>query len=390
MPLIFEDSQKVTKKQIYIPQKAKQKFKAMEKIYEPLLDKNVAGSKVLKSLAADKKYNKKGVNANQNGNEITQNSVSVEDAKVRLHRLNKLPQNDIRRELNGGELAANLYKKGIEIARSQEKVSTVEPPKPPKPTSANATKPPSVKTKTISKPNGKITFTVTSENRVIKESDDGWHIFYDYLEDYDAHYVLDEFFDNPNGKQNWGVLINPEMYAKALRELSRFGTLTNSTFPSKYVYQWMGIIMKNTAILCANTDLVGHSQSFPIDDVVDIAEYRFGIDLEPDYEACSEWLDEQGLYDWMSMPDGSDAWSDFGIDPLMKIIKEYNEDLPPEKVLVLVNRALDVYHQRGDMASIFIQGGSKTLSKIAEHVQKSKKKIYINEKKLLKVKHKLV
>jgi hypothetical protein len=170
MPLIFEDSQKVTKKQIYIPQKAKQKFKTMEKIYEPLLDKNVAGSKVLKSLAADKKYNKKGPNANQNGNEITQDSVSVEDAKVRLHRLNKLPQNDIRRELNGGELAANIYKKGIEIARSQEKVSTVEPPKPPKPTSVNAAKPPSVKTKTISKPNGKITFTVTSENRVIKES----------------------------------------------------------------------------------------------------------------------------------------------------------------------------------------------------------------------------
>ena len=95
MPLIFEDSQKVTKKQIYIPQKAKQKFKAMEKIYEPLLDKNLAGSKVLKSLAADKKYNKKGTNANQNGNEITQDSVSVEVAKVRLHRLNKLPQNDI-------------------------------------------------------------------------------------------------------------------------------------------------------------------------------------------------------------------------------------------------------------------------------------------------------
>ena len=220
--------------------------------------------------------------------------------------------------------------------------------------------------------------------RLTESLDDGEHPFYDYLEEYGAYYVLEDFFDNPNGKQNWGTLINPEMYAKALREFTKYGKLIH--FPTKYVYQWMGIILKNTAILCANTDLAGHSQSFPIDDVVDIAEYRFGINLEPNYEACSEWLDEQGLYDWMSMPDGSDAWSDYGIDPLMKIIKEYSEDLPPEKVLVLVNRALDVYHQRGDMASIFVQGGSKALSKIAEETRKGTKKIIIGENKLLLLK----
>lgn len=220
--------------------------------------------------------------------------------------------------------------------------------------------------------------------RLTESLDDGEHPFYDYLEEYGAYYVLEDFFDNPNGKQNWGTLINPEMYAKALREFTKYGKLIH--FPTKYVYQWMGIILKNTAILCTNTDLAGHSQSFPIDDVVDIAEYRFGINLEPNYEACSEWLDEQGLYDWMSMPDGSDAWSDYGIDPLMKIIKEYSEDLPPEKVLVLVNRALDVYHQRGDMASIFVQGGSKALSKIAEETRKGTKKIIIGENKLLLLK----
>jgi hypothetical protein len=384
MALIFEDSQKVTKKQIPIPQNAKKAFKALKKVYKPYLDKNIPGSKILKSLGSEEKYNKKGVNSKTNGKPIKQDSVNVDVAKVRLHRMNKLPKNSLQYQLNGGELAANIYRDGIARARSQEKVSPVDPPKP---TSNAEVKPAEVKQEKISTPNGKITYSVTAENRLIKESDDGWHIFYDYLEEYDAHYVLDEFFDNPNGKQNWGVLINPEMYAKALRELSRFGKLTNSTFPSKYVYQWMGIIMKNTAILCANTDLAGHSQGFPIDDVVDIAEYRFGIDLEPDYDACSEWLDEQGLYDWMSMPDGSDAWSDFGIEPLMGIIKEYNEDLPPEKVLVLVNRALDVYHQRGDMASIFVQGGSKALSRIAEEVNKSKKKIYISEKTLLKLKN---
>ena len=72
-----------------------------------------------------------------------------------------------------------------------------------------------------------------------------------------------------------------------------------------------------------------------------------------------------GLYDWMVMPDGSDAFSDFGLSPLYKIIDEYSSDLPPEKVIVLVNRCLDVYHQRGDLSSIFINGGSSALSKIS-------------------------
>lgn len=82
------------------------------------------------------------------------------------------------------------------------------------------------------------------------------------------------------------------------------------------------------------------------------------------------------------MPDGSDAWSDYGLEPLMEIINEYNSDLSPEKVIVIVNKALDVYHQRGNMASIFVEGGTKALSQISES---KSKKIYIRENQLLKL-----
>ena len=97
------------------------------------------------------------------------------------------------------------------------------------------------------------------------------------------------------------------------------------------------------------------------------------------------FLDLIGFYDWMMMPDGSDAFSDFGIEPLERILSEYNEDLPAEKVLVIVNKALDVYHQRGDMASIFVVGGSKALNQIAEEIKKSGKKVYITEEQLIKL-----
>jgi len=222
--------------------------------------------------------------------------------------------------------------------------------------------------------------SIKSRNIHINESsDEDWSIYYDYVTDYDAYYVLSEFFNNPQGKQDWGVLINPSMYKKALSELTKYGKLIN--FPSKYVYQWMGIIMKNTAILRADTDLAGHSGQFPGYEVAEFAENIDGIEIEPDYGEGSEWLWKKGLYKWMKMPDGSDAWSDYGLDPLETIFAEYDEDLPPEKVLVLVNRALDVYHQRGDVASIFIQGGSKVLSKISENVKRSIIKAHINETK---------
>jgi hypothetical protein len=39
------------------------------------------------------------------------------------------------------------------------------------------------------------------------------------------------------------------------------------------------------------------------------------------------------------------------------------------------------------MASIFVTGGSRALSRIAEHAQKSKKKIYITEKQIVKLRH---
>lgn len=374
MALFLEDSQKVTQRKIPIPKNAQKVFSALYNALEPNMGKN--NLKNLKNLATNKTYNKKDDNNNKtNGKEQGVNSVNVDVAKMRKSRW---PNNPLQQMAQGGQLAYDLYDKGIERARSQEKVSPVEPPKP----TSNATEPPDVKVKQIEMPSGTISY---NENRQITEDVDEEHPYYDYMEEYDAYYVLSEFFNNPNGKEDWGVLINPEMYAKALREFTQYGKLVN--FPSKYVYQWMGIIMKNTAILETNTNLAGHSMGFPGYEVAEFAEQIDGIEIGKDYSEGSKWLEEKGLYDWMQMPDGSDAWSDYGIEPLWKIFEEYDESLPPEKVLVLVNRALDVYHQRGDMASIFIQGGSKALSRIAEEIKRDGKKVYITEKQLINLKH---
>ena len=72
-----------------------------------------------------------------------------------------------------------------------------------------------------------------------------------------------------------------------------------------------------------------------------------------------------GFYDWLVLPDGTDAVSDYGLKPLYNVLKEYTDSSTPEQTLVIINKALDVTHQRGDLSSIFIQGGRSTLTKIS-------------------------
>ena len=158
MALFIEDTREVTKSQIPIPKNAKKVFKAMEKIYEPYLDKPIKGAKILKALASDKEYNTKGI---ENKETLKKNdTVSFDDARKRLERQDKLAPNSVEYQLYGGELAHNILKKGVESARNVRKVDKV---KPPKPTSQAAAKPSNVSTKEIQKPNGKITYNENFE-----------------------------------------------------------------------------------------------------------------------------------------------------------------------------------------------------------------------------------
>ena len=318
---------------------------------------------------------------------------------------------------------------------------------------------------------------------LLKESN-----FEDYYEEMSAYDTINQFVEDMNNgrqTQNWAPLINPSMYQKALQIFTKQGNLDG--FPEKYIYQWIGIIMRNTIQLEINSELAGHSMSCPLDDLSDshMNEYikqKLGftvldwgsdvtLEITPQYlisflqhehlspaekeyvdtylennnineEAIhqtgnnkgqmvmflsqpeldyydsekalrtkinniqglidifnehnkehenranfgvsddvlsvneqgqlllqmdlSRLLDMIGFYDWMQMPDGSDAWSDYGLRPLFEILQEYNDNKStPEQTLVLINRALDVSHPRGDMASIFIEGGSRTLTQIS-------------------------
>ena len=209
--------------------------------------------------------------------------------------------------------------------------------------------------------------------------------FDDFYAEYSPEYVL-SLIDN--GENLWYPLINPSQYKRALEEFVKYGQFMR--FPTDLIYSWMEIIMKNTVIIDRITEFAGHTSFMPVEAVRDY----FGMDDEKweaykqkliDEEAqlpselygeyvdtdvsdeaiCFKLLEEKGIYDKCQLPDGSDGWSDYGLKPLYDVIWEYHPDTStPEQTIVLINKALDVTHQRGDLPSAFIQGGSESLTRI--------------------------
>ena len=57
--------------------------------------------------------------------------------------------------------------------------------------------------------------------------------------------------------------------------------------------------------------------------------------------------------------------SDYGLDPLLKLQSELLRSTTPEEKLLIIDRMLNVVHQRSDIAEWFVEGGSKALSQLS-------------------------
>lgn len=197
---------------------------------------------------------------------------------------------------------------------------------------------------------------------------------YDIYEDYQPYNILEKFEYNKN-ENIWFPLIKPTEYKQALTEFMKMGEIVR--FPENKIKKWIEIIFKNTMILDSMTALARHTQWFPYEECRNAYPELENVS-EDDFSIFSEFLDKKGFYDWCKLPDGSDAWSDYGISPLLKILDEYQPNMSASQMLVLVNRCLDVWHQRGDLASAFIEGGSQSLTQISNECLNVKGNI-INE-----------
>jgi len=105
-------------------------------------------------------------------------------------------------------------------------------------------------------------------------------------------------------------------------------------------------MLTNIARLRVCTELSGHTSNDPADDLEEMG-YNF---TEKDLKDLAWYV--------------GDFISDYGLNPLEELyVKIYNADTPEEK-LYAIDKALNVIHRRNDLAAMFVEGGTKTLTKI--------------------------
>lgn len=193
---------------------------------------------------------------------------------------------------------------------------------------------------------------------------DEYHVEFDKI----FRYILREMIsDSP--KPIRLRKINPSMYQKALDDFMKFGEITR--YPTKYIHQWKNIVIENVIFLDVTTMLFGHAEHFNTDIFDDVV-----LNTDETGESVSDWgeameyIEENGYDEVLDkiLPkwsNGHNLISDYGLEPLYKIVKELIETDDVNKILVLINKALDISHQRSDLSELFIQGGAASLNRIS-------------------------
>ncbi len=215
--------------------------------------------------------------------------------------------------------------------------------------------------------------------KVINES------IYDF---YEIHLNLTRelLSDIKQGKKIKFKVIPKMPYWKALDEFIKYRDFFR--FPTKYIIQWKDLILENIAKLEILNQINGHSSNFPFDEFED--EFDYNEDRVNNKPTFSEWIEQKKAEgetkykhnDWGSayeyldevfhvddllpcFSNGHFVISDYGIEPLYKLGKQLAEENNPTDIIVTINKILDVVHPRSDLAELFIEGGSETLTAIS-------------------------
>jgi len=119
-------------------------------------------------------------------------------------------------------------------------------------------------------------------------------------------------------------------------------------------------ILRNIARLQAATDLAGHSMGGSLEEF---------LGYEEEDEEAQTVLDDDQQFDFYESFLNTEYGvpvSDFGLKPLWDLAFKAIETNSSEEKLLLIDRILNIVHQRGDLAALFIEGGSDALSELSK------------------------
>ena len=162
--------------------------------------------------------------------------------------------------------------------------------------------------------------------------------------------ILNEYFSKHRKKDSmmsWSVI--PFATVKKIWEdYAEFGFVRDEIGINNIANQ----MLKNLARLQASTDLSGHSQ-FSTEDFCEENGYK-PIDGN-NFDFYNNFLET---------PYGTPI-SDFGLKPLWNLADELIYAKNAEDKLIAIDKMFNIVHQRGDLAALFVEGGSTALSQLS-------------------------
>lgn len=158
--------------------------------------------------------------------------------------------------------------------------------------------------------------------------------------------MVGEFRRDPEGQAPWPVV-----------PAARLKRIWSDAAKHGFVRDVRGLeaierrFVENVVRLMVNTEVAAHGARSSAEVLEDRVE-------EDEIEKFVDWAIET--------PQGGWRISDYGLESLFALAAALNETDRPEDKLVILDAMLNVVHQRSDLASWFVEGGTKTLSDLAD------------------------
>lgn len=157
--------------------------------------------------------------------------------------------------------------------------------------------------------------------------------------------VLSQY--QPNTKQKWNVVPFPR-----LKKIWEDYAKLNFVRDTKGMQRITELFLDNIEKIYANTYLAGHTEADP-DEYFD----QYGLTSEEDKEDFWDSIDDDN---------GIPRISDYALDDLVELYFKLSKANTAEQQLQIVDRILNIIHQRSDIASWFVQGGTNSLTKLSD------------------------
>ena len=165
--------------------------------------------------------------------------------------------------------------------------------------------------------------------------------------------ILQEFID---GKKHvsWPRIPAPRLI-KVWNDFGKTGIVRDE----KGVLLIKHIVLNNIVRLSMTTRLWGHEMDNP-QDIIDETDFEIDLSDSDTGERFLTFLTDKAR--------GYQFLSDYAIRPLQQLyLQIFNTD-SPEKLIYLIDKVLNIIHQRSDLADMFVQGGSATLLKTGDYM----------------------